>query len=255
MIQNPNPLRSRIFLLGLVVLVLNDHYFKLAYPNWFTGKVSDFAGLFILPIFLSSLFNKCVKANYLCTALAFLIWKSPIVEPLITAGNAIGIPFHRTVDYSDLIALTILPLSYWYLTTIPVSGTINTRLAINTLAVISFIGLTATSMAPNFAGEINKSYKLKTTKSELLKELEGLNCEFRTEVSDTGDSLYVLKNLVVENDSIIRTAKFRIKEKANRTVLTIQRIETFGSHPALFPWGKRRELRKLAEKYIVEEIR
>jgi len=110
MVRNPNPLCSKLFLLGLVILILNDHYFKLAYPNWFTGKVSDFAGLFILPIFLSTVSEKSIRSNYLVTALIFLVWKSPIIEPLIAAGKATGISFHRTVDYTDVIGARHSPV-------------------------------------------------------------------------------------------------------------------------------------------------
>lgn len=255
MVRNPNLLRSKLFLLGLVVLVLNDHYFKLAYPNWFTGKVSDFVGLFILPIFLTSLSDKSIKLNCLLAAVMFIIWKSPVVEPLITAGKSIDFPFHRTVDYTDLIALAVLPLSYTYVQTIPLSRVINKKLAINSFAVLCFISLASTSLAPNFAGTINKNYKFSASKSELLKEIGELNCELETEISNTGDSVYVLKNLVFENDSIIKTARFQIMEKENHSVLSIAHIATFHSYPAFFTWSARRKIRKVAEKYLIEEIK
>lgn len=255
MAGNPNLLRSKLFLLGLVVLVLNDHYFKLAYPNWFTGKISDFAGLFVLPLFLSALSKKSTTLNYVLTALIFILWKSPIIEPFITAGNAIGIPFHRTVDYSDFIALTILPFSYKYLSTIPSSGAINKKWAINPLAVICFVCLTSTSLAPNFGGEINKSYKLNASKSNLIKEINGLNCDLYTGLSDTGDSIYVIRNLIIENDSVIKRATFWIEDEGDHSVLTLRVIEAFRSYPALSTWGQKRELRKVAEKYLIEEIK
>lgn len=255
MVRNPNPLRSKLFLLGLVVLVLNDHYFKLAYPNWFTGKVSDFAGLFVLPIFLSAVSEKSIGLNYLFTALVFIVWKTPLVEPLIIAGKGIGIPLHRTVDYTDLIALTILPFSYKYLATIPLSGVIKKKLAINSFAVICFISLTSTSMAPNFAGEINKKYKIKASRSNLIKEIKELNCELKTALSDTGDSLYVLRNLVVEDDTLIRRATFWIEDKRDHSVLTLRDIVTFHSYSTFTAWGARRRLRKVAEKHFIEEIK
>lgn len=255
MVRNPNLLRSKLFLVGLVVLVLNDHYFKSACPNWFTGKVSDFAGLFILPIFLTSLSDKSIRFNYLLTALIFTIWKSPLVEPLITMGNQIGIPLHRTVDFTDLIALAVLPLSYSYLRTISLSGGLNKKLAINSFAVLCFISLTSTSLAPNFTGNINKSYKFRLSKSELLREIRELNCELETEISNTGDSLYVLRNLVFENDSIIKVTRFQITEKDDHSVLYITEISTFRSYPAFFTWGARTRLRKVVEKYLIEEIK
>lgn len=255
MVGNPNLLRSRLFLLGIVVLVLNDHYLKLAYPNWLTGKISDFAGLFVLPIFLSALFERATALNYVLTALMFTLWKSPITEPLLTAGNAIGIPFHRTVDYSDFVALTILPFSYKYLTTIPTSAASGRSFGINAFAAICFVCLTSTSLAPNFSGEINKSYKFKISKSDLIEEISRLNCDLSKEPSDTGDSLYVISNLIIENDSIIKRATFDIEDKGDQSILTLRAIEAFHSYPALFTWGQKRELRKVAEKYLIEEIK
>lgn len=254
MIKHPNLLRSKLFLLGVVTLAVNDHYLKLAYPNWFTGKLSDFAGLFILPIFLTAISPRLIKLNYIFSALVFIIWKSPLVEPLIDAGNAIGIPLHRTIDPTDLIALTILPLSHAYASRIPVSGMINNRWAINSLAAICFLTLTATSFVPIFSGDVNKSYKFKTSKSQLLKDIEQLNCDLALQPSTNGDSIYILKNLIVENDSVIRAATFSIKAKNNHSVLTLQHIEIFHPTHAFFTWGVRRSLRRVAKKYLIEEI-
>ncbi len=48
---------NHAFIMGLVVLFLNDHIFKLEYSNWLTGKLSDLAGLLILPMIISFLLN------------------------------------------------------------------------------------------------------------------------------------------------------------------------------------------------------
>ena len=41
--------------LALVVLVLNDHVLKQAWPGWVTGKLSDVAGLVVAPLLLAAL--------------------------------------------------------------------------------------------------------------------------------------------------------------------------------------------------------
>lgn len=255
MIKRPHLLQSRLFLMGLVVLVLNDHYFKSAYPSWLTGKVSDLAGLFILPVFLSAISGRSVALNCFLSALVFIIWKSPLVEPLITAGNVLGIPFHRTVDFTDLVALAILPFSYWYITTITSTKLIDKKLVINVLALISFIGLTATTMPGMFGVDMKKSYRLKRSGPELLKEIEKLNCELEPEVLDAGDTVYVLSNLVIEGDSIIRTARFRIKEKKDGAVLTLLYVHTFRSYPGFFTWASKRRVKKVAQEYLIDEIK
>lgn len=255
MIKRPYLLQSRLFLLGLVVLVLNDHYFKLAYPNWFTGKISDFAGLLILPVFLSAISGRSIVLNCFLSALVFTVWKSPLVEPLITVGNTMGIPFHRTIDFTDLMALSILPFSYWYIITIPSTKPISQKLTINALALISFIGLTSTSMPGVFGVDMKKSYKLKLSRPELLKEIEKLNCELEPKVLSAGDTIYVLRNLVVEGDSIIRTARFRIKKKNDGTVLTLLHVHTFQSYPGLFTWSGRNRIKRVAKQYLIDEIK
>jgi len=44
------------FIVGLGLLLLNDHVLKATYGNWFTGKLSDVAGLLIFPLFLQFVF-------------------------------------------------------------------------------------------------------------------------------------------------------------------------------------------------------
>ena len=51
--QAVRALASPGFVLALVVLVLNDHVLKQAYPGWVTGKLSDVAGLVVAPLLLA----------------------------------------------------------------------------------------------------------------------------------------------------------------------------------------------------------
>ncbi|MFK7937171.1 MAG: hypothetical protein AB8G22_26890 [Saprospiraceae bacterium] len=46
------------FILALTLLLLNDFYWKATYANFWTGKISDFAGLFVFILFWSTLFPK-----------------------------------------------------------------------------------------------------------------------------------------------------------------------------------------------------
>lgn len=106
---------SKGFTAGLVLLLLNDFVLKAAFHNGFTGKLSDVAGLFIFPLFWFSFFPKYKKAIFFLTGLFFIYWKSPFSQPLIDSWNALDLfSIQRVVDYSDLIALLILPLSFYY---------------------------------------------------------------------------------------------------------------------------------------------
>jgi len=46
------------FVIGLIVLIINDFYLKYEYGNFATGKLSDFAGLLIFPMFVASIISK-----------------------------------------------------------------------------------------------------------------------------------------------------------------------------------------------------
>ena len=105
-----------IFLLGLFLLILNDHVLKAAYGNWFTGKLSDVAGLLILPMFLKYLFSISTKKSVLFTIVFFVFWKSPLSQFFIDSFNTVGLySMGRVVDYTDFIAFLILPFSIYVL--------------------------------------------------------------------------------------------------------------------------------------------
>lgn len=53
-----DPLLRPAFLFALAVLWLNDHWLKAAHPSWLTGKSSDFAGLFMLPIVIDAVLRR-----------------------------------------------------------------------------------------------------------------------------------------------------------------------------------------------------
>jgi hypothetical protein len=109
-------LLNSVFLVGLLILVLNDHLLKAQFGNWFTGKLSDFAGLLIFPLFLKFVFPVANRTAIGATLLGFLFWKSSFSQPLIDTYNAITfLPVGRIVDYSDYLAFLILPLSYYVL--------------------------------------------------------------------------------------------------------------------------------------------
>ena len=106
-----------VFMTGLCVLFLNDHYWKLAFANAITGKLSDFAGVLILPMLLSYLFPRWIKVNIILAGILFIYWKSPISEPFIQFYNDWAfIKIHRVVDYTDLMALVTLPVAYLLIT-------------------------------------------------------------------------------------------------------------------------------------------
>jgi antitoxin component YwqK of YwqJK toxin-antitoxin module len=130
------------FLVCLLILLLNDFYLKTEYHNWLTGKLSDFCGLFVFASFWSALFPNKKQTIYLSTALFFVIWKSTYSQVLIDFFSQSFYPIHRVVDITDLIALTILPIAFFY------KPARNFRLKLNPIpfALLSVFSFCATSI-------------------------------------------------------------------------------------------------------------
>ena len=138
---NLKPLASPPFLISLFLLLLNDFYLKAAFHNAFTGKLSDFCGLFIFPIFWSVLFPNRKQTVYISTALFFIYWKSSYSDPFLYLFSEYLFAIQRTVDLTDLFALVVLPLS-WYAQSLPQKRTyFNPELA----ALMVFFSFCATS--------------------------------------------------------------------------------------------------------------
>ena len=104
---------SPLFLVALGTLLLNDLVLKQAFGNALTGKLSDFAGLIVFALFWSALLPRRRAAVFWSTAVAFVTWKSPWAGPAIAWFDAWSpIAVHRTQDWSDLVALVVLPIVY-----------------------------------------------------------------------------------------------------------------------------------------------
>ncbi|WP_407515804.1 hypothetical protein KFZ70_00460 [Tamlana fucoidanivorans] len=112
--QPKNLIYGKLFLISVILLLLNDFFFKYYFHNYLTGKLSDFVGLFAFPYFISLLFKSKIKPIYILTGILFLFWKSSLSQSVIDYLNGVGIGINRVVDYSDFIALLVLPFSYRY---------------------------------------------------------------------------------------------------------------------------------------------
>ena len=107
--------KSEAFIISLSVLLLNDFILKYSFPSWWTGKLSDFAGLFVFALFWMAFFPRHQLKILGITALGFLWWKSPCSESFIQLwNNNFLFPIERVVDYTDLVALSILFFSSKY---------------------------------------------------------------------------------------------------------------------------------------------
>lgn len=98
-------------LASLLVLLLNDFWLKSVWPGVITGKLSDFAGIALVTLLLLAVAPRNRWSVFAAIATGFTYWKSPLSQPLIQWLND-GLPWQvgRVVDYTDLIALSIMPL-------------------------------------------------------------------------------------------------------------------------------------------------
>ncbi|MGG5208320.1 hypothetical protein ACQWU4_05180 [Chryseobacterium sp. MIQD13] len=111
--RNRNLILNYIFIGCLVILFLNDHFFKFYYTGWFTGKLSDVVGIILLPMLLTYIFPKLKQYSVFVAGLLFIFWKSSYSEGFIKIYNVVSpISLHRVVDYTDLLVLLLLPFSY-----------------------------------------------------------------------------------------------------------------------------------------------
>lgn len=97
---------------GLALLLLNDLWWKWAYPSWITGKLSDFVGLFIFPLFVCHFVPQYRKWIFWSTAVLFAWWKSQLSTDAIHWLNENHIPLTRVADATDYWAYTALLASY-----------------------------------------------------------------------------------------------------------------------------------------------
>ena len=141
---------SPAFVLALALLVLNDWVLKGAVGSWLTGKISDFAGLFVFALFWSALLPRWRRTVFAITTAAFLLWKSPVSSPALATWNAlVPWPLERIVDYTDWIALAAL-LPAWAITSEPRAPwprTLARRVGAVLTGSIAIVAITATSRA------------------------------------------------------------------------------------------------------------
>lgn len=91
----PHPLT----LTSIGMLLLNDHVLKASVPSWFTGKLSDFAGLFFFPF---------VLAAVLALPGHILRWPARRVLALACGLTAVWFSLIKTMPWANALTVTAL---------------------------------------------------------------------------------------------------------------------------------------------------
>lgn len=104
-------------LAALIITALNDHYMKHQFHNFYTGKISDFSGLFFFPLFLYAMIEfvkspqdlhrvikkKQILYMIIVTDILFVVFKYTVLRDHLISLFSLSI----TPDYSDLVALVV----------------------------------------------------------------------------------------------------------------------------------------------------
>lgn len=203
------------FVLGLSLLLLNDFVFKRLFHGMVTGKLSDFAGLFVFPLFWVALSSRLRAAAYGLTAAIFVFWKSSYSQPLIDTWNTLSLfSVSRSVDYGDLVALTILPWSYHYSLNRSRAGS---RSWIYAVGVASILAFTATSYSSKTTYDTR--YDFQISKRELLERMSQLSSH------EVWTTFWDAEDFEVTFDDCVGRATIAIGETEKHAVVTLKEID------------------------------
>lgn len=140
------------FIASLLLLLINDAWLKAAHPGLVTGKLSDVAGTALVTLLLLAPCRHRPGAVYAGVAAVFTWWKSPLSQPFLDAANSVlPVAIGRTVDYTDLLALVVMPLCRPVVTnphTFAIPGQRVRRLLVAPLAALTLFGVMASSVLP-----------------------------------------------------------------------------------------------------------
>lgn len=260
------------FIGGLIILLLNDFYLKYEFGNFITGKLSDFAGLLIFPMFIASIIPQSRKFISLITGIGFFIWKLPQFTPIIDFVNQVSfVSIHRVVDYSDYIALLILPLSH-YLINYKKDYILITKDRIKfvskfVLLGIAFFAFCSTSVmwreTPQGTILIDKSYNIKLPKDSIMESIKqlGYNCDFYEADSSVYRSVgyYQTDNIIRQSDNLIvidtiANVKYLLEEiNPQKTKLTIINV-TLSKEGNIQDWKALKFLKKQYSSWLKENL-
>jgi hypothetical protein len=171
------------FIVSLIVLLLNDMLLKPLYHNWLTGKLSDFAGLAAFAIFFTGLLPNKKRLVFITTALLFIWWKSPLSQPfMFVCNNFFHLPVARVVDYTDYMALLVLPVAWQIKPVNPVG--FYKRAAAKMLGVASIFAFCATSMPYRYlpmsetSFQVEKRWSTNLSAKEIEKRLDSMHIAY-----------------------------------------------------------------------------
>ena len=204
--RNKFLLLNYVFVVSIILLFINDHFLKLYFHNWFTGKFSDFLGMIIFPLFLAYIFPRLRIFSIFISFVLFTFWKSPFSEGFIDFYNQISpIAVARVVDYTDFIAFVFLVIPFLLIKYDALLQPFKIRKISPALVLVpSVFMMMATSPPPYYRfgsdGLVSfqdYSFKMQKSKAEALDELKNRNILFKK------DTLMIIRRNNISSESLI----------------------------------------------------
>ena len=254
--QNKSIILSHGFIISLVLLLLNDFILKDTYNNWFTGKLSDFTGLFLFTLFWAFLFPNNKKTIGTIIAFSFIWWKSSLSTGLISYWNELFFNIVRVVDYTDLTALISIPLALTY----------SARKNLPTLKIKPIVPLTISCFAfcaTSYSTTIdkNKHYNFNLSKKELIKRIyiqtQVLSNTIPVnEIAVPKDFLQDTSTVFIKDDFCFKGFEATIQVKGNNTNSKLELFKFQHDCPEN-ERGKdgKKDLNYLFEKNFIEQLK
>lgn len=270
--RNKNLIINYIFILGILILFINDQFLKFYYSNFITGKLSDICGIIIFPLFLTYIFPKLKENSIYITFLIFSFWKSEYSQSFINLYNEFSpIQTSRIIDYSDLFVLILLPIPFYFIKNIEkfqniIIRKLNPKLVF-TPSILIFI---SESPPPSYYYTMNKGnlqcYKCNIVVDYnidcVLKKLRKNGIEFdsikpipyRGIIDSTSlTKQYIKKELIIENDTLSNINMTIIPLKNNKSEIYFNGMDV--SQNLRTDVKLKQKLIKYYKKLIFKEIK
>ncbi|MBK1895132.1 hypothetical protein [Chryseobacterium paridis] len=273
--RNKYLLLNYIFLVCLLTLFLNDHFFKHEFSNFLTGKLSDITGIIILPLLLTYIFPKLKTHSVWMSAVLFIFWKSGYSEGAISLYNQYAlIPITRVIDYSDLFVLLLLPIPYYIVQKIEGWRSIKImRLHPLFVFIPSLFTLMATSPPPSFSYTVSRgnlqcgkcSFRVDYSQEEIVQKLKKNDIVFDTIFPISEKVLnkypffrkddihfYKIRRLIIDQDTL-RNLDFAMRSiDDNKTIFYFNGMQV---NKDVSSYKLMRKARKYYRKIIFTELK
>lgn len=274
------PCRNRYLLLNyvfcgfLLLLVLNDHVLKPALGNWWTGKLSDAAGIILLPLLLGFLFPRLQRHVLWISALFFVWWKSPLSTGFIQWYNTwAAINITRVIDYTDLWVLLLLPVSHYVIHRVNASHALAIhRVHPAFILLPAMFAFMATSPPYYYRYQrtggnlycLNCYVNIKLTQEEIVHKLAEAQIVFDSvmKLSDTvftgvdtahaPAKLYKINELVIDGDTLRNVDLTMVDRRPGKTRIYFTGMQVKEDLSEMYVMIK---LRKLNRRKIFRELR